>query len=273
MQSSFYDRVHMLAGLRSSHVTVEQTETALGFRQETETAAHKILPRAGILVDLVPGLSAYASYSEGMRAIPRQLPGGKSVPEFSEQREVGFKFNLGNQFSGTVSYFEIDRDNVVVNRGLAGTALAKQRGRGYETDVLWQPNRNFQVLASYGYTDVEFADGLLGAPAGNRFPLVPEHSGRVWVNYMFDQPMLKGWSVGAGIYAASSQFIDAGNLYKVDGYYTVDAKVGYENDSFRAALHIKNLTGNDYFVPYAFLGGQVAPGDDRAFYGTLAYKY
>ncbi|MFA5952799.1 MAG: TonB-dependent receptor [Hyphomicrobium sp.] len=274
IQSTFYDRVHVLAGVRAAHVSIEQIERSSGVPQETVTDAYKPLPRAGIVVDLMPGLSAFGSYSEGIRAVPRQLPGGRSEPEFSEQREVGFKFNLDNQISGTVAYFEIDRDNVVVNLGgLAGIALAKQRGRGYEADALWQPNRNWQVLASYGFTDVEFADGLLGAPAGNRFPLVPEHSGRFWINYMFDQPMLRGWSMGAGIYASSGQFVDAANQYKTDGYYTVDAKIGYDNDKFSAAFNVKNLTGEEYFVPYSFLGGQVAPGDDRAYYGSLIYKY
>jgi len=273
LQSTLYERVHVLAGLRSSHVNVEQTETALGFPQLTVTDAHRLLPRAGILVDLVPWLSAYASYSEGMRAVPRQLPGGESRPEFSEQREAGVKFDLGGKLTGTLSYFEINRDNVVVSLGLGNVALASQKAHGYEADVLWQPNRNWQVLASYGFTNAEFADGLLGVPAGNKFPIVPQHSGRLWVNYMFDEPVLRGWSVGAGIYAASSQFVDAANLYEVGGYYTVDAKIGYENEHFKASLNVKNLTGEEYFVPYAFLGGQVSPGDERAFYGTVAYKY
>lgn len=274
LQSTIYDRIHILAGVRSSHVEINQVESNLGFPQVATKEAHKILPRAGILVDLLPGLSAYASYSEGMRAVPRPLPGGTQLPEYSEQREVGFKFNVGSQFSGTVSYFEIDRDNVGVVLGLGATALAKQRSRGYEADVLWQPMRNWQVLASYGYTDVEFADNLIGSiPAGNKFPIVPQHSGRVWVNYAFDQPMLRGWSVGAGIYAASRQFTDADNVFSVDGFYTIDAKIAYEAEHFKAALHVKNLTGNEYFVAYPFLGGAVAPGDDRAFYGTIAYKY
>lgn len=273
LQTTLYERIHLLAGLRGTSIKVEQTEMALGFPQETVTDADKILPRAGLLIDLLPGLSAYASYSEGIRALPRQMPTGMSVPEESEQREVGLKFALAQQLTGTVSYFEIDRDNVVVNLGLGATARAKQRATGFEADLLWQPSSNWQVLASYGNTNAEFGDGLLGAPAGNKFPIVPEHSGRLWLNYRFDEAVLKGWSVGAGLYAASSQFVDVANLYKVDSYFTVDAKVAYEQENFKAALYIKNLTGEEYLIPYAFLGGQVAPSEARAVYGTIAYKY
>jgi iron complex outermembrane receptor protein len=102
---------------------------------------------------------------------------------------------------------------------------------------------------------------------------VPAHSGRVWVNYDFDRDVLKGWSVGAGVYAASDQFVDFANVYKTGGYFTVDAKIGYENEKFAASFNVKNLTGEEYFVPYSWLGGQVAPGADRAFYGMLVYKY
>lgn len=274
LQSTLFDRVHVLAGVRSAHVEIEQIERASGFPQFTVTDATKTLPRAGAVVDLWSGLSVYASYSEGMRAVPRQLPGGESLPEFSKQREAGLKFNINNELSGTIAYFEIDRENVVVNLGgLAGIALANQEAYGFETDVIWQPSLNWQVLGSYGYTNAEFADALLGVPAGNKFAGVPEHSGRLWVNYKPDEPFLKGWSIGAGIYAASSQFVDTANQFQTSGYFTVDAKVGYETDTFAATFNVKNLTDEEYFVPYAFLGGQVAPGDERSYYGTVVVRY
>jgi iron complex outermembrane recepter protein len=102
---------------------------------------------------------------------------------------------------------------------------------------------------------------------------VPAHSGRVWVNYNFDPDVLKGWSVGAGVYAASSQFVDFANVHTTESYFTVDAKIGYENEKFAASLNVKNVTDEEYFIPYSWLGAQVAPSADRVFYGTLAYKY
>ncbi len=44
--------------------------------------------------------------------------------------------------------------------------------------------------------------------------------------------------------------------------------------TFRASFNVKNLTGEKYFVPFLWFGGQVAPGDGRArSIGTIAYKY
>jgi iron complex outermembrane receptor protein len=72
---------------------------------------------------------------------------------------------------------------------------------------------------------------------------------------------------------ASSQYIDAANLYQTPGYYTIDARIGYDSAHWAVSFNVKNLTGEKYFVPYAWLGGQVQPGDGRGFYGKVAYKF
>lgn len=269
LQTTLYDRIHLLGGVRWANLDVEYQEDALLVPQTFTVDESKVLPRAGVVVEIFNGLSVYASYSEGMRwAGFNQALDVK--PEFHESREAGIKFKLANQLSGTIAVFDIDRSNIPTVVGGFVAALTDQRSRGFETDLIWQPNRNWQVLANYGYANAEIASG---AAAGLKLVEVPAHSGRVWVNYNFDPDVLKGWSVGAGIYAASSQFVDFGNVFETDGYFTVDARVGYENERFRASLNVKNLTGEDYFVPYAWFGGQVAPGAERAVYGTLAYKY
>lgn len=273
LQSTIFDRVHFLGGLRLGNVVIDYSNVDDFLGQTTSsTDKTKLLPRVGVVVDLLPGLSAFASYSEGLKGVPVAYV-GTPKPEESEQSEAGLKININDQLAGTVAVYEIDRQNVPVFLGLGYGGLARQKSRGFEADAIWQPTRNWQMLASYGYTDAWFADSLQSVPEGNKFAGVPEHSGRFWVNYSFDQPLLRGWSVGAGVYAASSQFVDSANLYKTSAYYTVDAKIGYETEHYKAAFVVKNVTGNEYFVPYAFLGGQVAPSDDRTFYGTLAYKY
>jgi len=277
VQSTLFDRVHLLGGLRLANVQIDYFDEALVGQQRFETDETKLLPRAGAVVDLIQGVSVYASYSEGLKGVPYSSRFADPKAEESTAREAGFKFALSNQFSGTVSYFEIERSNVPVTVSLGLGGLTDQRSTGYEADVIWQPVPGLQVIASYGYTDAEFADDFLSSnilvEKGNKLPGVPEHSGRVWVNYAFDERFMKGWSIGAGVYLASNQFVDNLNLYETESYHTVDAKIAYETKNFVASFNIKNLTEEEYFVPYAFLGGQVAPGDDRAYYGSVAYKY
>lgn len=277
LQTSIHDRVHLLGGLRVASIDIDYFEkvpySGGGFfpPELFQSGETKVLPRAGIVVDLVKGLSLFGSYSEGMRATGfTQAP--NVAPEYSKQREAGIKLNIANQLTGTLAVFEIERSNVPVIVGVGVGALTEQASRGFEADMLWQLDKSWSVLANYGYVDAVFADSLSGIPQGNHIAMVPHHSGRLWVNYAFEPSFLKGWSIGAGVYASSGQYVDTANAYKTDPFFTIDAKIAYENDRFKAALHAKNLTGENYFVPYSWFGGQVAPGDDRAVYGTLAVK-
>ena len=167
------------------------------------------------------------------------------APEISKEREAGFKLNLVDQLTGTLAAFDIQRLNVPVITGAGIAVLSDQESKGYEADLIWQPNKNLKVLASYGHTDVVFSNSNMGVPQGNKVPGVPENSGRVSVNYTFDWPALSGWSAGAGVYAASSQYVNAANLYKTPGYYTVDAKIGYNLAALDGLVQHQKLDGRE----------------------------
>ena len=277
LQSSLWNRIHLVAGARLANITTSYFEKVPFFAgglippQTFTMDKTKLLPRAGAVVDLIPGLSLYASYSEGMlwTAFTQAT---KLEPEQSKQLEGGLKFNLGQQVSGTVSVFDIRRSNVPVIIGVGVTDTAGQRSRGYEADVVWQPSSAWKILASYGYTNAVYSDSKQGTPAGNKLPAVPSHSGRLWVDYAFDG-QLKGLSLGGGVYASSGQYVDNLNLYKTQSYFTIDSKLAYDAGNWTAAVHAKNLTGQRYFVPYNWFGGQVAPGAPRQVTATLTYKW
>lgn len=287
VQSTLYDTVHLLGGVRLASLEIDYFDNAFVTQKRFETDETKVLPRVGAVVDIFNGLSVYAGYSEGMKGVPYSGRFPEPKPEYSDQYDVGIKFNLGSKLSGTLSYFEINRQNVPASTGLGTGVLTNQKSTGYEADVVWQPTQNWQVIASYGHTDAVFEDEfranilpaddfgttVILAQKGNKIPGVPEDSGRLWVNYAFDDAILKGWSVGAGIYAAAGSYVDNANLFKTDAYFTVDASIAYADENLRAAFNVKNLTQEEYFVPYSFLGGQVAAGDDRSYYGTIALKY
>ena len=272
LQSTIYDRVHLLAGVRLNSIDITYNETGQFAPGVYKTDATKALPRTGIVFDVVKGFSLYASYGEGMRWTPFSTTFIAAPPETSQQREAGVKFNWGGMLTGTVAVFDIDRQNVPYTTAAFTGALSSQKSRGFEADVIFQPTSNWSVLGSFGHTDAFFVTDTPTAAAGNKLPFVPQNSGRAWINYKFDGPWT-GWSVGAGIYAASSQFVDSLNRWSTSGYYTLDAKIAYETKKFRAAFIVKNLTGQEYYTPYTWFGGQVAPGAPRTFYLQTSYKF
>ncbi|MDQ8700626.1 TonB-dependent siderophore receptor [Hyphomicrobium sp. LHD-15] len=269
-QISVADRVHLLGGLRLAHVDISANDRVTGVLDAVSET--RLLPRVGALFDLDRHVSVYASYSQGLKGQPLISHSGAPAPEHSEQKEVGLKFAWGD-FSGTAAIFEIVRSNVPVLDGFVTVDTSEERSRGFETDLIWQPSRNWRVLASYSFTDAVLLEPTTGAAAGNRLAAVPEHSGRLWVHHAFEPPALRGWSMGAGVYAVSDQAIEYGNSYFADGYFKIDARLGYDNETISAGLSIKNLTDEEYFVPYDYFRGRVAPAEPRMVYGTISYKY
>ncbi len=273
IQSTLYDRVHLVGGLRLGSIDITYNEYATGTLVPYVTSATRLLPRAGIVVDLTKGLSVYGSYSQGMKWVPFSQTFAQPAPEYSSTFETGVKVNINDALTGTVALFQIERTNVPVRISAFSANLTQQTSRGFEADLIYQPNRNWSVLVSYGYTDAFFTDPAgTNIPAGNKLPYVPPYTARLWADYKFDESVVPGLSLGAGIYAAGGQYVDPQNQWKTGGYYTIDAKVGYENERVRAAITAKNLTNNQYLVPYSWFGGQVAPGAPLMVYGQLSFK-
>jgi iron complex outermembrane receptor protein len=222
---------------------------------------------------MVKGFSVFADYSEGMKGNPYVLYVGPPKPEFSRQVEAGIKFDLGHGVSGTAAAFQIDRTDAPVFTGIADEAIGKQRSRGADLDVIWQPTTSWRFIANYEHVDARQVNAIPGvAAAGNVLNIVPPDSGRFWTVYRFDGA-LTGWSAGAGVYAASGAYVDPANQYKTTGFATVDGKIAYEGEKFIASIDVKNLLGARYFVPYNYYGGRIAPGEGRLIYGQVAVKF
>lgn len=276
LQTTIADRIHLLGGLRLANLQIDSNTYDYYSMSSSvqDLSTTDLLPRLGAVVDIVKGFSVYASYTEGLKGNPFTIYNGPPAPERSKQSEAGIKFDLGYGFTGSMAIFEINRTGVPVAVGLYAEPIGEQRSRGFEVDVLWQPNRNWQVLANYSYIDAVLLNDIPGVgEAGNQLNIVPPNSGRLWVNYTFDPGPLHGWSIGAGVYAASGAYVDLANMYETDGYFTVDANISYKKDNFSASLTAKNITGEEYYVPYNYYGGRIAPGEARGIFGKVAWTF
>lgn len=272
LQTDIAGRIHLLAGVRLADIRVDAFDHVADTPDVAK--ARELLPRLGALVDIYGGVSAYASYSEGVQS--HYLSGQRGIPdpEHSRQYEAGLKYKFANGLSGTTAVFEIERTDVpLIDFNLFPVDAGRERSSGVETDLLWQPGRNWQILASYAFIDTVQLDSVRGSTPGGRRIGVPEHSGRLWVNYSFDPDVLKGWSIGAGLYAATDQAVDFANQFFTDNYMTVDAKLAYASDGFNATASVKNLTDELYYVSHFYLGGRVARGDARTYVLTVSQTF
>ncbi|GAA4158875.1 TonB-dependent receptor [Shinella granuli] len=278
LQSTYADRLHLLAGLRLSRLEIDQNSPTYG--RTDITAKTKLLPRVGAVFDITDEFSVFASYSEGMKGNPFYFYSGPAVPETSKQYEAGIKFDLDYGFSGSAAVFQIERSNVPVTDPadpmmLTSLAIGQQRSRGFDTELSWQPDEHWKVMANYAYVDAELTKDIPGgASAGNKLNQIPRHSGGLWIDYSFgDDGPLSGWSTGAGIHAASGAPTDLMNIYKTEAYITADAAIRYKHDGFSANLIVKNLTDEKYYLPFQYLTGGVAAAPGRSVYLMISQRF
>ncbi|QPK65543.1 TonB-dependent receptor [Methylomonas sp. LL1] len=275
LQTTLYKRLHLLSSMRLGTVNIDFKNTVSDNITATDTS--KWLPRFGVVVDLTEQISWFSGYSEGMRGQPLINFVDTPVPELSRQIETGFKFDFAGQFSGQMAIYQIDRTHVAVtdNTDIQGRSVAagQQRSVGFDADLLWQPLDELNFLASYAHTEARFIDDKSGVPAGNRLPLVPENSARLWMHYRLPMPELKGLSLGFGVNLRAGAFLSNNNQFKSEAYHGFDATVAYETATFKLAATAKNLTGVDYFSAYDYFDGRVAPDSGPAVYVTGSVRY
>jgi iron complex outermembrane recepter protein len=274
-QSDFYQRVHLLGGLRLGTVEIDFENRQSNIRATTDT--QKLLPRVGGVIDLSDEVSWFAGYSEGMRGQPFVNFVSTPLPELSRHLETGFKFELDEQLSGQVAVYQIDRSQVAVTDSgdiqRRSVAAGKQRSRGIEADLTWQPTEALSILANYAHTDARFVDDKVGVAAGNRLPLVPDDSGRIWAHYRFLNAPVDGLGMGFGVYLRSGAYLSNNNRFKTTGLHSFDAAIAYETGQFKLAATVKNLTNERDFQPYDYFDGRLAPTTGTSAFVTFSLKY
>jgi iron complex outermembrane receptor protein len=267
LQTTVADRLHLLGGLRLARLEIDQHSPTMLRRDDT--AKTKLLPRVGAVFDLTSQFSIFADYSEGMKGNPFYLYSGPALPEVSRQYEAGIKFDLDYGLSGSAAAFQIERSNVPVSDPsdpyrLTSLAAGEQRSRGFDTEITWQSDSHWKIMANYAYVDADLTRDIPGgAQAGNKLAAIPRHSGGLWIDYSFGDGFLSGWSAGAGLYAASGAPLNLENTYKAEAYITADAAIRYKKDGFSAGIVVKNITDEKYYLPYMYLIGGVASAPGR----------
>lgn len=274
IQQTLFDKLHVLAGTKLAKVTVD-FEDNYGASKTEKT---KLLLQGGVAYDVNDNITLFTSYSEGIKGVGWSNYVATPKPIESQQEEAGVKFAVNSQLSGSVAAFKINKKNTNVadpaTGGLTSIPNGEEESRGEELDLLWQPASNFSILSNYTHVDATYTKNVSSSVLdGNKLAGVPEHSGRVWANYKFSNPTLKGFSTGLGVYAQSATMLDGENKYEVPAFHTYDAKIAYTNKSYETSLVVKNLTDRDYYERLDYFGGRVTSGMERTYLVNFTYKF
>ncbi|HZV10239.1 MAG TPA: TonB-dependent receptor, partial [Novosphingobium sp.] len=265
-----YGRLHLTGGLRFTSLRfIENSNVGVA----NDRTYHHVSPRIGATLDVLPGVALFAGYATAFRAPFGYISLQPSKPESSSNVEGGVKLALPRTgLSGTIAAFSQTHDNVATsdpaNVGYY-IQTGRQRARGVEVDLVWEPGPAFSLLGNYAYTGTR--DG--GVAPGDRLARVPESSGRIAARYRLLHGPAKGLALGAGITAFTSRQLTLPNTIAVPGYAVIDAQAAYDIGRFGLSVSVVNLGGRRAWDPYSYMGYPVvAPNQPRSAYVTLKTK-
>lgn len=226
-----------------------------------------VSPRFGVVYKANASTSYYGSWARGFTPTTATgfnpvtgngIGGAPLSPETTEQLEVGVK-NLffDNALEVTTAVFDLRKKDVAVTDpasfGLPAAEqwsanLGETRTLGFDVQAIGKLSDEFRVIAGYAYLDNELlsVDPAFAGQKGNALPGIPEHSGNLFGVYEFKRGQLRGFGVGAGVFAQTGVFVSTENRAEYDGWAQLDALAYYKSEGWKVQLNLKNLTDREY---------------------------
>lgn len=274
--------VRLAGGLRYENVELSvgdfQTLASYGSVQVQggSPSFKDLLWNAGVIVEPIDGLRAYASYAEGFTIadVGRILRGitqtGVDVDDFlslepvvSNNRELGLEWDRG-ALKASASYFWSSSDFgslLVLRNDIFEVERQPIEIEGFEASLAWQtPLPGFSLSGGYanlsGRTDGD-GDGIVDEDLDGA-NISPDR-----INFAADYasgPL--SLRAQARLYL-SREFNDAATATDFEGYTLLDAFIAYRTDIGEFALAASNLT-NEFYVTYD--SDTVRVSDNNRFY-------
>lgn len=239
----------LIGGGRGSWFNSE-VEDMVTSSQTSKTSLHgQFTPYAGVVFDVLPQLSAYASYTEIFQPQTEVDANGKTLaPREGTQYETGLKgefFNNGTNAS--IAFFKLsDKNRALTNINGDNEASGEIEAKGFETEINGDIMPGWEVLAGYTFT---LSDNKGVSPTAYTLA-TPQHMTHLWTKYRFSNGGL--WNklaVGGGV-KTFSDFQARSGAVSINGagYTVVDLMSSYDiTEKVTATLSINNLFDRKYY--------------------------
>lgn len=288
------DDLSVISGIRRSYYNTykDSYNTAGNYdKRSSENSTHAWTPYYGILYDITPTYSWYASYTDVFTPQTKESKSGNVLkPIVGESYETGVK---GAWFDDTVNaslaYFNNKQKNVATRDGDATTPTGNQayyegkglKTQGFELEVAGAITPEWNVYTGYTYLDVDNKSDESRDDPRNLLRLNTTYDLSKYVN---------GLTVGAGMSWQSDTFnapnpgrpngkdsqgknIFDDSVLTVKGYTLFDVMARYNiNKNFSASMNVSNLFDKTYYRQYGFYNGLIY-GEPRKATLTLEAKF
>lgn len=203
-------------------------------------------------------------------------------PQTGYHYEAGIRHALTVWMEGDLTLYWTDLRNELFYNPFtfSNENYFKTSRRGLEVGLKTKPFSWLHVWGNYGYVHPKLRGGSF---SGNDIPGVARHKGSLGTDLHFGEVFwkdyLKGLSFsGRANFNGSRHFIsDWGNqVGRLDGYYTIDAKLSYAWKGLKAFAAVNNIT-NQKYAEYGVLNFAglpfYYPSPERSFFGGVSYTF
>jgi len=256
------DELHLLLGARVSNYNYDYSFTSriTGLntpRKMQETG--EVTPYAGLIYDLTPEQSVYASYTDIFQPQSSQDKDGQVLaPVIGKNYEMGWKGEFyEGRLNASAALFMVQRDNfaeldpgqITPSGSSAYRAVDGAKTKGFDLEVSGEITPGWNVQAGYSHARTEDADGQRLSTQ------LPMDTVRLWTTYR----LTGNWerlTLGGGVNWDSSKsltFADLNNAKaKDDDYAVASVMARYQvTDHFAATMNVNNLFDEKYYAGMA----------------------
>jgi outer membrane receptor protein involved in Fe transport len=225
----------------------------------------RVIPEGG---PKLQALNLYGSWKTAFKPAAPNLTEAEGAeilePERTNSWEFGAKLRGWSQLAFNVSYFDMTFENMVVSvLGSGGTPeltnAGKQRFKGEEVDVSWQPAfvRGATMLVGYAHHDARFVDFTFVTPdgefrdvSGNMLELVPRHLVNARIGYVS--------SFGPGAFVAmryqGERPLNRRNTFFTEAYSEWDAGASWDRGPWTFSVVGRNLGDDRHLTTESEIG-------------------
>ena len=197
----------------------------------TQTTNYVTSPAFGVLFDILPTTTLFASYMEGLEAgatSPANAanPNLTLAPAISKQKEIGLRDSYFKGLSVSASYFDITRGNAVTD---PVTNIFAYSGdleyKGVEATLVYDFARDWRINAAVLRLNATQNSPLQPLIDGKTPENTPKWNGNVGIAYRV--PAVPGLQLRGGIKSISLRPANPSNTGTIPGYTLYDFGASY----------------------------------------------
>jgi iron complex outermembrane receptor protein len=202
-------------------------------------------------------------------------------PQTGYHYEAGIRYVFKDWIEGNLTLFWIDLKNEIFYNPdtFTNENAEKTRRQGFEVGIRVKPLEWLSLWGNYGYIRPRLRGDTF---SGNDIPSVPRNKASLGTEINLGRGFLfhaRTNFVGIHLFGSRGQhFISdcANQVERLDGYYTLDAKLSYSWKGLKAFVGVNNIT-NQKYAEYGVLNflkqPNYYPSPERNFFGGISYSF